>query len=391
MSYSGATPDKVYFDITITNLQTITEEPPILYFNQSRSSPFVNVPEDYFLSIVRFTLDTPTLPILQVEIVPQQGNVDLTVYNISLQWTNPIAPFQTFTQTTPLIFLPQNTSATVPFPPSLTINGLQNNATGYYDIYSYQYFIYLVNRTFTQCFTALNAQVVGAGLVLPSTFEPTLTYDTTNYIGILNVDVLGYDTQSPNYIKIFFNPALYQLFSSFPSYISNLTINNSLNLQIITNTFGGSNIAPFPSTAPLYNAISVYQEYSTVGLWTPITSIVFCSNTLPIVPNQISSPLLFIDGRILTSSNNSNIAQVITDFVSDTGLYKPNIVYNPTAQYRLVDLQGNRPLTNIDLTVFWKDRVGVLQPFRLSSGSSATVKILFTKKTSVSNFKNLYN
>jgi len=378
----GLTPDKLYYDITITNLKTETQEPPIAYFNESRNNPFVYCPEDYFLSIIRFSLDTVTLPVLQVEIEPFSNNRDLTVYNVSLSWTNPVAPFQVFTETTPLIFSPQDKQAIIPNPPSSTSNGLQNNQTGYYNVYNYQYFIYLVNLTFTQCFNDLNAQVVGAGLALPSTFSPELNFDTQTNIAILNCDVLGYDTTSADYIKIFFNPPLYQLFSSFPAYIQTFA-NNSLNLQIITNTFGGSNIIPYPSISPLYDAIQVFQEYSTIALWTPVTGIVFCSNTLPIVPNQISSPLLFIDGKQYSNGNNSNIAQIITDFVSDTGIYKPNIVYTPRAEYRLIELQGNRPLNNFDLTVFWKNRVGELVPFRLSSGSTATIKILFTKKGAI--------
>jgi hypothetical protein len=176
---------------------------------------------------------------------------------------------------------------------------------------------------------------------------------------------------------------MYQLFSSFPVVINNLTSSLlGINLQIDTNTYGGSNLVQYPPTSPTYTAIQVFQEYSTIALWTPITSIVFCSNTLPIVPNQVSAPLLFYDGRVITSGNNSNIAQVITDFVSDTGIYKPNIVYNPQAEYRLVELQGNRPLTNVDISIFWKNRFGELIPFRLSSGSSATIKILFSKKGS---------
>jgi hypothetical protein len=163
-----------------------------------------------------------------------------------------------------------------------------------------------------------------------------------------------------------------------------LTVTAGKNVQIQPLGFGGANIVDFPPSAPVasqYKAYQIVQEYSTVALWTPITSVVFTSNTLPIVPNNISAPLLFINGQVYNNGgNNSNISQVITDFVSDTGIYKPNIVYTPTAQYRLVNLVGNTPIYNLDINVFWKDRVGVLQPFRLTSGSTATIKILFQRK-----------
>jgi len=388
---TGQTPDKLYYDITITNLQTKTTPPPIAYFNESRNTPFVYKPEDYYFSIIRFTLDTPTLPVFVPDIVPFSSNRDLTIYTFTLSWTNPVAPFQTFTQQTPVTFIPQDKEATPPSPPSSTTNGLQNNLGGYYNIYNYQYWIYLCNNALTQCFNDLNTQVTGAGLALPTTNAPVLNFDTQNNIGILIADQAGYDYTVSDHIKIYFNPAMYQLFSSFPVIIENLTTSTlGINLLIDTNTFGGSNLVQYPPTSPTYTAIQVFQEYSTIALWTPITSIVFCSNTLPIVPNQVSAPLLFLDGRVLTSGNNSNIAQVITDFVSDTGIYKPNIVYNPQAEYRLIELQGNRPLTNVDVTIFWKNRVGELIPFRLSSGSTATIKVLFTKKGAVTKDRSAY-
>ena len=48
---------------------------------------------------------------------------------------------------------------------------------------------------------------------------------------------------------------------------------------------------------------------------------------------------------------------------------------------------GNRPLNMFDLQVYWKDRLGQLNPFYLSSGSTATIKILFSKKDSFGNTK----
>jgi hypothetical protein len=377
------TPDKVYYDITISNLQNATTSPPTLYFNETRNSPFVLDPQSYYLSIVRFTLDTNTLPIIAPDIQPApNSNVNLTSYSITLEWQNPVAPFQTFVQQTFLIFDPQNKQAIVPAPPSQTLNGLQNNETGYYDIYNYQYWILLVNNTFQQCYNALNAQVVAAGLALPSAFAPVMSWDTQGNIAILNADQAGYDDTASNYIKIYFNPSLFNLFSSFPFIIeSDDVVPNGKNARIIMSGFGGANVVQFPPVAPTYIALQIVQEYSTIALWTPITSIVFTSNTLPIVSNQVSAPLLFFNGkRFQSGGNNSNIAQIITDFVANDGIYKPNIVYIPSAQYRLVDLVGNSPLYNLDIEVFYKNRVGEFIPVRLGSGGTATIKILFTRK-----------
>ncbi len=375
------TPDKVYYDITISNLASNAVAPSNLYFNETRNTPFVLDPESYYLSIIRFTLDTNTLPIITPEIQPApNSNRDLTVYSITLEWTNPIAPFQTFIQQTYLTFVPQNLQAIVPSPPSATSNGLQNSSTGYYDIYNYQYWLLLVNNTFTSCYNALNAQVVAAGLILPSTHAPTMSWDTQTNLAILNADQAGYNDTVSNYIKIYFNASLFNLFSSFPFIIENTGAVLGKNSRLIMSGFGGANVVPFPPVAPTYTALQIVQEYTTIALWTPITSIVFTSNTLPIVANQVSAPALYYNGqKYISGGNNANIAQVITDFVANDGIYKPNIVYLPSAQYRLVSLVGNTPLYNLDIEVFYKNRTGELIPFKLGSGGTSTVKIMFSR------------
>ena len=191
-------------------------------------------------------------------------------------------------------------------------------------------------------------------------------------------------------IKIFMNPAMYNLFGSLPVTINSITgrdatgVPKGLNFQIQPDNFGGASYVPFPpASGPLYTAIQVVQERSSISLWTPVTAIVFTSTTLPVVANLVSAPLIFFDGRTLQPSNNSNIAPIITDIVSDDGTYTPYLKYDPSAQYRLISLVGNTPLNNFDLSVYWRDRYGVLNPLRLPSGGSCTLKILFERKDSV--------
>jgi hypothetical protein len=107
-----------------------------------------------------------------------------------------------------------------------------------------------------------------------------------------------------------------------------------------------------------------------------------------VVTTQLSAPLLFFNGATFVGGgNNSNVAQVITDFIADEARYKPTLIYEPSAQYRLIELVGNTPLTTFDVSVYYKNRVGELIPFRLSSGSSATIKVLFSRKGTAGNTK----
>ena len=204
----GNSPEQLYYDVVITNLETGDQDPPILYFNETRNTPFVYDPESYYMSIIRFTLDTPTLPVIIPEIVPNQSNVNLTIYTICLSYLD-IPSGITYFGNAPLIFEPQNENAVIPNPPDQTTNKLQNNATFYYYIYNYQFFIYLVNNTFTTAFNNLVASASADGVVLPSSYAPIMTYDTNNFIAIINCDVLGYSTTLASPINIFFNSLFY--------------------------------------------------------------------------------------------------------------------------------------------------------------------------------------
>jgi hypothetical protein len=81
-------PDQIYYDVTVSNFQSSTTNPNPFYFNDSRTVPFVNVPEDYYLSILRFTVDTGTIPVFLPSIQPNQGDRDLTIYSVGMSWTD---------------------------------------------------------------------------------------------------------------------------------------------------------------------------------------------------------------------------------------------------------------------------------------------------------------
>ena len=376
-------PDKNYYDITISNLDSGTTIPPILYFNESRSQPFIDKPEDYYLSIIRFSIDTGTaLPVFIPEIQRNQTDINLTVYSVSLQYTDPfLGPFSVQTY---IEWSPQNLVSPLPPPPSTNLNGIQYNGQGYYDCFQYQYFLNLVNQAFQTCFTDLNALI---DLTPLTTHAPIFTFDIQNQIFILNCDVNGYSSTLPRPIGIYMNAGLYQLFGTLPMTINSITGNDSagnpkgLIYQIQTDTFGGSSITTFPpDSTDQYQAIQVQQETSSIPIWSPVVAIVFCSTTLPVSANQVSAPLIYDNGRTLQQSNNSNISPIITDIVADNALYTPFLVYNPLAEYRLISLIGNTPLNNLDIQVYWRNRFGELNPLRLPSGGSCTLKILFTRK-----------
>lgn len=372
-------PDMVYYDIVSTNFQSTTSEEPFLRFNETRTNPVIQNSGEYYLSIVRFSLDTYNLPNFICEIQPEQANPILSIYSVTLEFDDGVGNI-TPSQQRYINWIPQNKNLPVPIPPNQTVSGFQETNTEYYYCYQFQFFIELINLALGQATADIIATV-------PTLLQPVLTWDVTTSKAILQAQASNYNQSNVARVKIYFNPPLFALFNSFPSFNfgtgSSVTLGR--NYQMLIADYQGVNTILLPTNpiAPVVAQVwtQMFQEFSTIDTWTPISSIVFTSNTVPIISNQLSAPLIFNNGKTSVGiGNNANFAQIITDFQTNQQVFKPNILYTPTAEYRRIDMTGNQPLTNIDINVYWRDKLGSLVPFRLASGSTASIKFLFEKK-----------
>jgi hypothetical protein len=103
------------------------------------------------------------------------------------------------------------------------------------------------------------------------------------------------------------------------------------------------------------------------------------SNTLGVIQNIEGTPTVFYDNIIINGTGNNSVSSnLITDFVADT--YRPSIIYVPTSEYRRIQLTGNTPLNNLDIALYWKDKLGRFYDFYLPAGGAATLKIMFELK-----------
>ncbi len=46
----------------------------------------------------------------------------------------------------------------------------------------------------------------------------------------------------------------------------------------------------------------------------------------------------------------------------------------------MIDMFGTNDINTIDINVYWKDKKGNMNPFYLSSGASASIKLFFKLK-----------
>lgn len=362
-------PDHIYYDLNVTNTDTtgIGATPP-LQFNEIRSSTFIQNPSDYYLSIVRFQVDTTSLPLFIPQVDITQNNPNVLIYTVTLL-------FGGNQVTIPLLFSPQDLVAVAPSPP-FTVDTYSNP---YYYIYNIQKFIFdSVNVAFQTAFTGLLA--LGA---LPTANAPFIEYDPYTGFCILDADVLGYNQSSVSpQIQIFMNANLYQLFNSFTADFfggsPSISPNLAYRLRVFNNN--NTNIINYPT----YNAIQMYQEFSVIPVWNPVKSFIFTSNLLPVNASLEGDPIVIGNGGFALPDNSINaLSNVLTDYQVELirgNETRPIVQYVPSAEYRLFDLVGNNPLGTINLQCFWRDRFNNLNPFKLRTGCSASIKIMFRNK-----------
>ena len=364
MSNNDSNIVRSYYDILVSNLNSKTlSASNTLQFSEVRDTlnPFVIKASDYLFSIVRFSLETNCLPVFFCSIQSSQSDPNLSIYSVSMQYNNQTV--QTYIE-----FIPQDKTASVPTSPINNVNGLQS-FTDYYYVYNYEYLLYLVNNALQTCFTTLE------GLTqLPTTVAPYFKWNSQTNTASLVSDIEGFDDLSSNYIKLFFNNALFTLFESLPSYTINDISSQGLIYQISCSSFGIADT----TTNNNITYLLCNQEFSTIAIWNPVVSIIFISNTLPIKAEALGAPLIYLNNNYYQSTNNKNIAGVISDFQTSDNIYKSYVNYQPTV-LRYIELTGEQPITKIDVEVYWKNRLGDLIPFKLNPFNTMTIKVCFTR------------
>jgi hypothetical protein len=359
-------PEVFYLDAQVSNLNSTTTN-QLAYYNASRTLPYLYKPEDYYGAITQFSIQLTDIPLLNAVIVPNQGDINLTIYKIGLGYKNSFVEL-------PIIYSPQNSLSQVPLPPSSYPDGLQNLSTGYYNIYSYNYFCLLVNQTIQQLFLALYTLEP----TLPTTYPlPIFKYDSQTALFYLVAPEGLYNDKYTNFVSIYLNSALNHLLLFFPNNL--YTINNqSYHLIFINDTTG---------TIDTNNNLIVFQELNSTNLWSQVVSIVITSQFLPVSRSQSFTPLLYYNNTPLISQYNSTSQNILIEYSITDSIYTKTFTYNPTAQYRMFSMSGDNPLYNLDFKFWYRTSLGNLEPIYLNAGGFLSLKIGFFEKKSFSKLK----
>jgi len=117
------------------------------------------------------------------------------------------------------------------------------------------------------------------------------------------------------------------------------------------------------------------QEYNSLFHWADLKIISSCISfktatrlTATIRSSTIPVRYEYTPNASTNNTGEINFNPVMIDFELNpetNSLYREFLSCNPTGQYRLIDLIGREPLSNINISISWKDQNQKEYPFRI--------------------------
>lgn len=381
--------DYIYYNALICDNRTEDNgfiNNPNAIFYESRDTPIINDVSHYNLSIVRFSMNGTNkyLPLWIPLIETGQTNINKTIYKITIKIVKTGLGAGTYEITENLIYFSNNLDASLPSQPLIN-QDINNN---YYYVYNIHHFVEMFNNCINVIYNNIDNQITTNGGTL-TTKKPVLKYNDNNNkfemyfdnYGFGDTDKIGNDETA----EIFFNTNLFLLLDFYSTYIGHI---GDKNYKIIIrnnrdNIIKLKNQLNFNDLNEIYYKIE--QDFKNVSLWSPVSSIVFTSNLIPIEKELISSPFIFGNSNTNIISNSSDFSNIITDIelpITDYQDYRNGFVQYIPSNYRMISLKNSQQaLRDIDLRIQWKNRLnGQLNDIKLPNGSSINIKMMFIKK-----------
>lgn len=399
-------PDHEYIDCVIcNNFDKNTLKPQPIIFNSIKNSNIVDKCDDYYISIIRWSLHT-SLPVIIPEIDFTDTNptppayTQQTIYKLNIGVG--FSPYEqnAFTYVnngTSINFLQEDKSLPQPTlrPSSLT----ELYKDEYYYIRNIQHFLDMVNVAIVVQLSNVKLNFSGSSaqnaMVQQSVF-PKFVWDANS--GKIQF-LCGFEFMFDNTDSALSVPKLFlsmnsKLFNLFDTFQNVIYSRRNLDPLAPPQNDGTDVVLVFPynygvnSHQESINNISKEifintQQSSSVPSWSPVESLVFNTYKIPVHNSLVSSPD-FLGQELDSTLSQNTLANVLTDFQLPLtrGDEYSNAMnyYIPNSEYRLFDLNSNVSLSTLNITVNWIDTVGGIHPVYMKYLTNASIKLLLRKK-----------
>lgn len=282
--------------------------------------------------------------------------------------------------------IPLNNTVTIPVGSLLVFipPGISWTDDIYTGIYSYNEMLITINNALNMSMTLLRAANVAYNAVPP----PFMLFD--NQSGIMSLlgqqaNFTNINTVSGIPVQVYFNDNLYSLFENFyVEYISQNNTNRQDVLFYIYNIYDTNSFTYTPLLTP-EDYYQMFQETKNCTRWFEPQSILFKTSTMGLKSEYIQGVNNTTDlSNVQTAGAGVPSSSIMTDFIPSFNStevigWRQDLVYNPPF-YRLIDLQS-ASISSVDVAIYWSDQQGVQYPFFIKSGKSATIKLIFVKKS----------
>jgi hypothetical protein len=382
IKHTTCTKQKIYYNVSIphNDLISVKGSPTPAEFSEVRDEPlFRGRPCDWMMSVLRFTIPTSYIPIQYFPVEEDTGtpaNPNKSIYSITLTYLG--VNYRCY-----LEWITQDNGVPIPPPPTgVTERDFQFDPQylEYYSLYSLTHFCTLINNAIETCFTTNILPLLPTPPVGTTYKAPYLVFDGSSRLFTLNSQSTFLDTTANN-IELWFNTYLNENFdTSFDTVYQDFTALFGKNVRYVMLDRGVNNKVA-DATAPDGFIYQQTQDFDSTGMAQSFTSIILRSTSLPINNEAISvQPRA---GQRSGSGISGGSESIISDFEIDLGSgrnLKSFVHYNPTAEYRRINLKGETPITRMDVTILWKDNYDNLYPVLIPAHAIATIKILFEQQ-----------
>ncbi len=382
-------PQYIYYNsfaVSTQNYSKGQKDDAVARLSEERTSAIVDDISKYDLSIVRFdAVGIKDIPIFIPMIETGQSDPNKTVYSCTMSATisDGGSGQQTFTATRNLEFFPQLNG--LPEPPApLQVPDYNNE---YYFVYSFDHVCKLLDKLFLGVFGDLQQQInnFATDPITINQTPPQVLYNPDTRRFKIFFDNRGYGRSgipsgSDAFFNIWFNSNLYNILSNFKGYFNEDITEDTKYFKFDFYKHLGTK----KETYETITYIVMEQENESLQLWCPAANIVFTTDLIPALPEQVNVSRLY--GEFVERiGNNNDVEHIITDISLplDNPYDIQNISYVPSGEYRMISLNNSagRDLKNINFSLLWRNKYnGSLIPVKLSGGSYFSVKLLFRKK-----------